>query len=193
MLTARGSVAGLRRRSKTATQHATRAGLCAGTAFDLPNTAFQETGLGDLVTDSYLAAANALPGPHADLAIEASGNIRVPLMKGKTGALAFSDVFNVVPLGLGPDKKPGYPLAAVYLTAKDIMNGLVLSTAAGYQPACDPSGLRAQLGPKRTDLWRTQAVSPDPSGTLNSVTLLCKSAKRFGPNTGSNPAGVAES
>jgi 2',3'-cyclic-nucleotide 2'-phosphodiesterase (5'-nucleotidase family) len=101
-----------------------------GTAFDLPNTPFQETALGDLVTDSYLAAANALPGPPAAIAIEASGNIRVPLLKGKTGRLAFSDVFNVVPLGLGPDKKPGYPLAAVYLTAKDIVSGLTLSTIA---------------------------------------------------------------
>jgi hypothetical protein len=61
-------------------------------------------------------------------------------MKGKTGALAFSDVFNVVPLGLGPDKKPGYPLAAVYLTAKDIMNGLVLSTAAA-DPASEQFGI----------------------------------------------------
>lgn len=101
------------------------------TAFDLPIPPFQETGLGDLVTDAYLAAANAVPGaPHSDVAIESSGNIRVPLLAGKTGALAFADLFNVVPLGIGFDAKPGYPLVAVYLDGVDLKHGLEIAAVA---------------------------------------------------------------
>ena len=122
-------------------------GPVGATGFDLPNTPFQETALGDLVTDAYLAAANAAPGaPHSDLAVEASGNIREPLLKGKTNALAFADVFNVAPLGIGPDQQPGYPLAAIYLTAKDIVSGLTLSSAAA-----DPAG--ATLGLHNNDYF----------------------------------------
>jgi 5'-nucleotidase / UDP-sugar diphosphatase len=117
-------------------------GPVAATGFDLPNTPFQETALGDLVTDAYLTAANAAPGaPPSDLAVEASGNIRESLLKGKTGALAFADVFNVAPLGIGPDQQPGYPLTAVYLNAKDIVSGLSLSAAAA-DPASAALGLR---------------------------------------------------
>jgi 5'-nucleotidase / UDP-sugar diphosphatase len=115
-------------------------GPVGGTAFDLPNPAFQESALGDLVTDSYLAAAAAASAA-GEVAIEVGGNIREPLLKGKTGALAFADVFNVQPLGLGPDKKPGYPLVAVYLTAKDYVSGLTLSAAAA-DPASAALGLR---------------------------------------------------
>lgn len=117
-------------------------GPVGATGFDLPNTPFQETALGDLVTDAYLAAANAAPGaPPSDIAVEASGNIREPLLKGKTNALAFADVFNVEPLGIGPDQQPGYPLTAIYLTAKDIVSGLSLSAAAA-DPASAALGLR---------------------------------------------------
>jgi 5'-nucleotidase len=110
------------------------------TGFDLLNTPFQETALGDLVTDAYLAAANAAGTPTA-MAVEASGNIRAPLKQGKTHALAFADVFNVEPLGIGPDQKPGYPLVAIYLTAKDIVSGLSLSAAAA-DPASSALGIR---------------------------------------------------
>jgi len=117
-------------------------GPVGATGFDLPNTPFQETALGDLVTDAYLAAANAAPGaPPSDIAVEASGNIRNSLLKGKTNALAFADVFNVEPLGIGPDQQPGYPLTAIYLTAKDIVSGLSLSAAAA-DPASSAIGLR---------------------------------------------------
>jgi 5'-nucleotidase len=117
-------------------------GPVGGSGFDLPNSSFQETALGDLVTDSFLAAANtATPLTPAALAVETSGTIRAPLLKGKTGALAFADVFNVEPLGIGPNQQPGYPLTAIYLTAKDIVSGLSLSAAAA-DPASAAMGLR---------------------------------------------------
>jgi 5'-nucleotidase / UDP-sugar diphosphatase len=115
-------------------------GPVGGSAFDLPNPAFQESGLGDLITDSFLAAA-AAAGVPGEIGVEVGGNIRSPLLKGKTGALAFADVFNVEPLGIGPDGKPGLPLVGVYLTAKDIVNGLTLSSAAA-DPASSAIGLR---------------------------------------------------
>jgi 5'-nucleotidase/UDP-sugar diphosphatase len=103
----------------------------AHTAFDLPIPPFQETSLGDLVTDAYLTAANSIPGaPTSDVAIESSGNIRVPVLAGKTGALTFADLFNVVPLGVGFDDKPGYPLVAIYLNGQDLKRGLEIVASA---------------------------------------------------------------
>ena len=44
----------------------------------------------------------------ADFAVEASGQIRADLLKGKTGQIWFSDLFRVTPLGIGPDQLPGH-------------------------------------------------------------------------------------
>ena len=65
------------------------------------------------------------------------------------------------------------------------------ATPAGWKPGGVIRARRANLGPKRTDFGRSQAFSPDPSGTLNFAGLLSKSTKRFGSTSVSNPAGVA--
>jgi 5'-nucleotidase len=99
-------------------------GVVGHTHFDLTNNVFVETPLGDLVTDAFRAAGQG------DIAVEASGNIREALLMGQTGNLSFADIFNVEPLGIGPDQVPGYPLVAVYLTGKDLKSGLEAAAAA---------------------------------------------------------------
>jgi 5'-nucleotidase/UDP-sugar diphosphatase len=105
----------------------------AQTAADLTLSPFTESGLGELVTDSMLAAAQALDPDPSDvpvIAVEVNGQIRAPLLKGKTGKLWFADVFQVTPLGIGPDLQPGAPLVTYYLHGKDLRAGLEISAGA---------------------------------------------------------------
>ena len=103
----------------------------AESTFDLPNMDFQETSVGNLITDAYLTVSRALsPMEPPDLAVEANGSIRASLLKGKTGQIWFADMYRVLPLGIGPDGNPGYPLVSYYLHGKDIRSGLELAAAA---------------------------------------------------------------
>lgn len=95
--------------------------VIAETTFDLTFPDFSETLLGNLITDAYLKVYNTLnPTAPADAAVEAGGVIRDPLMKGKTGALWLADIYRALPLGVGPDQKPGTPLVTFYLNGKDL-------------------------------------------------------------------------
>jgi 5'-nucleotidase/UDP-sugar diphosphatase len=105
----------------------------AETSVDLTLTPFAESGLGELVTDSMLAAAQALDPDPTDvpvIAVEVNGQIRAPLLKGKTGKLWLADAFQVTPLGIGPDRLPGAPLVTYYLNGKDLRAGLEISAGA---------------------------------------------------------------
>ena len=96
-------------------------------AFDLSFPAFQETILGNMITDAYRAVLTAAyPLEPVAVAIESGGVIRDAVLKGSTGKLWFADVYRALPLGLGGDKKPGYPLVTFYLTGKELKNGMEL-------------------------------------------------------------------
>ena len=85
----------------------------AQTSFDVL-TGSGETALGDLVTDAYRTVTAALfPTDPPVIGIDAAGGLRANIAKGKTGAIAFADAFNVIPLGIGPDTLPGLPAGDV--------------------------------------------------------------------------------
>lgn len=113
----------------------TYAGVVAQTPSPVEDIQFQESPLGDLVTDSYLTTVQALQAaeglPQAEVAIEVGGNIRTSL-KGDSanGLVTFADLFRVVPLGIAEDQVPGYPLVTFYLTGREIKSGLEISAAA---------------------------------------------------------------
>ena len=95
--------------------------VIAETSFDLLTPAYKETTLGNMVTDAYIAIVSKLqPNAPPVIALETPGVIRDPMMKGKTGKLWFADFYRVLPLGIGMDGKPGYPLVAFYLHGRDL-------------------------------------------------------------------------
>jgi 5'-nucleotidase len=102
------------------------------TSADIGAAPYVETGIGDLVADAYLAVTKSLqPTAPPVIAIDASGDIRDDIKKGKTGQQWLADLFRVQPLGIGPtDHKPGYPLVTFYVNGKDIVAGLELSAGA---------------------------------------------------------------
>lgn len=106
------------------------------TGFSLETAPFQETGLGNLTADAIRTIANLLtleavqsapettdPSPFS-VGIVPSGSIRDGLYPGRTGIITFSDIYNVLPLGISPDPEqlPGYPLISIYVTAPEIRN-----------------------------------------------------------------------
>ncbi|HEX2656862.1 MAG TPA: 5'-nucleotidase, partial [Polyangia bacterium] len=90
---------------------------------------------GNLVTDAYRNIAAALqPTDPPALAVEANGQLRSPIAKGKTGDVWFADLFRVLPIGIGPNQVPGFPLVTFYLNAKDLQSGLELGAAPELVP-----------------------------------------------------------
>jgi 5'-nucleotidase len=104
------------------------------TGFSVPGLKpFVETNLLNLVTDAELAGAiAALPGEPPTIAVEAAGQVRADLEQGKTGALAFADVYRVLPLGASPfDGSPGYPLAHYYVNLVELKAALEMAADLG--------------------------------------------------------------
>jgi len=74
----------------------------------------------DLLADAFMEAVKAAEGDAYEpvaLAVVPSGVIRGSLPKGD---VTTSDAFNILSLGIGPDRIPGYPLVSVYLTGREL-------------------------------------------------------------------------
>jgi 2',3'-cyclic-nucleotide 2'-phosphodiesterase (5'-nucleotidase family) len=126
--------------------------VIAETSFDLPRAAFKEFGLGNLITDAYLATTKALQ-PADDqpvIAVEANGSIRTHVLKGKTGAVLFADLYRVTPLGIGPDGQPNYPLVTYYLSGRDLKSGLEVAAGAN-SPALNDDAYFMQFAGMEVD------------------------------------------
>ncbi len=130
---------------------------------DVAISGCSESGLGDLITDSFRHEINTIdPSNPVDFAFESQGVIRDSLLAGTTGQQAFSDFFRVLPLGFGTDDVPGYALVDFWVTAKEI--GDVCEVTASISPlyGCDYfieiSGLRCNLDMSRSLFNRTIGV-----------------------------------
>lgn len=98
-----------------------------------------EEPLANLITDAYIYAVKIAEGKNYEpvaVAVVPSGTIRGSFVKGN---ITVADVFAVSSLGIGPDKKSGYPLISVYLTGKE------LKTACEVDASVAPIMTSAQL------------------------------------------------
>jgi 2',3'-cyclic-nucleotide 2'-phosphodiesterase (5'-nucleotidase family) len=133
------------------------------TTFDVVGLAPGETNGLNLDTDAILALARALGGP-TTVALQASGSIRGDLPRGKTGQLAFADVFRVVPLGVDPaDGTPGYPLVRFHLLAAELRGALELTLGLAMSDGdfyVSPAGLAIAY-----DATRTPFSTRNPTGS----------------------------
>ncbi len=108
------------------------------TTFALEKSSFQVTGIGSLAADSLRAVANALSPLNGsvpfDIGVVASGVIRDDIYPGKTGIVTFSDVYNMLPLGISPydPSVPGYPLMSVYASGEDVYT--ICEVALSFAP-----------------------------------------------------------
>lgn len=83
--------------------------------------------IGNLVSDAMRIATQS------DIALTASGSIRDEIYLGTKGIQRVSDLFRVVPLGVGVhNQEPGYDLMKVWVTGKEIKN-VIEVMLLGYQ------------------------------------------------------------
>lgn len=92
--------------------------------------------LGPLIADALYYYVNTESGESTDVTLIAAGVIRDKFRPGNKGVQTVSDVFRIVSLGEGEDGIPGYPLAKVYLTGRELKNVIELLLVA---PKMKPS------------------------------------------------------
>jgi 5'-nucleotidase len=164
--------------------------VLAEVAFDIVQPELVESPLGNLVTDAILAAVNQLPGdaPKAAAAFEANGVIRDAILAGKAKAITVADAFRVLPLGIGPDQVPGYPIVTFYVKAKELKNACEAAVAipqmmgddyflqfAGLKFTYDPAGPLFNVV-KAIYLKEGNAYSATPLDTSDANTQLYRVA-----------------
>jgi len=141
--------------------------IVAETAYDMPSPAYRQTrltenGIGNMIADAFRFAVQQAEGKnyrHVDIALTTDGQIRDTFPAGK---ISVAEVFKVLPLGLGMDDRPGYPLLSVYLTGKEIKSMLeVQPTIAPLKPDAymQVSGVRFSWNPRRIPFDRVVAIA----------------------------------
>jgi 5'-nucleotidase len=153
------------------------AAMLAKTPGDVPNIG-SETAIGDLVTDAYRTVVSSLtPTEPALVAIDASGTIRAPMLKGKTGNIIFADAFRVLPLGIGPDGKPGYPLVSFFLNGADLRAGMEFGAAPDATGTGDTvlqtSGLEVHLDKTKPPFQRVTSIKVGTTTVGLTDTATC--------------------
>lgn len=132
-----------------------------------------EQPLANLISDAYIAAVKQAEGADyrtVDAAIVPNGTIRASLVK---GSITVSDAFNVSSLGIGPDKKSGYPLISVYLTGRELKTACeVDASITPLMPAAQLyiSGMTYTFNPHRLIFNKvTDAALLRPDGTREEI------------------------
>lgn len=101
--------------------------------------------LGPLISDAILYYVNNFSPVKTDVTLIAAGMIRDKIRVGNKGVQTVTDIFRVVSLGEGDDDIPGYPLAQVYLTPREIKSIVeLLLVAPKMKPSyfCYYSGIK---------------------------------------------------
>lgn len=124
----------------------------------LPPYGTGESGLGNLAADAVLAVSDNLKaandGAAYDFSVVAGGVIRDSIYPGKTNAITFTDIYNVLPLGISPDTNqpvPGYPLISFYVYGDDLRTiceaGLTIGPSMGSDYYLNLGGLNVAYNP----------------------------------------------
>ncbi|MGD0783752.1 MAG: bifunctional UDP-sugar hydrolase/5'-nucleotidase, partial [Candidatus Aminicenantales bacterium] len=121
-----------------------------------------ETGLGDLITDSFREAVRKAEGPAYDpiaLVVEPSGSIRDTILP---GPVTVESAFRVLSLGWDDSQGPGYPLVALYLRGREIRRLIEVSPSIGPRKSgayLQFSGVHFRSNPHRMLFERAYDVS----------------------------------
>ena len=118
-----------------------------------------ESNLGPLVADAIHDYVNSETRAGSDISMVAAGVIRDKI---EPGMQTIQDIFRVMSLGSGEDEVPGYPLARVYVNAKELKRILEIllvaykSTPSNY---CYYSGIQVLYDPGKGLLRKINSIS----------------------------------
>ncbi len=141
-----------------------------------------ESNLGPLVADALHWHINQTIDN--DLTLAVAGLIRDEIRVGATGHQLVNDLFRIVPLGSGVyDQSPGYSMAQVYLTAKEIKNvleAMLLAPKISTGNYAYWSGVRYKYNPRRILLDQVYEVSlGDPENGYETIDLSNKNKQLY--------------
>ncbi len=140
-----------------------------------------ETNLGDLVTDGMRFAIDSYQsGDSVDFTFQPTGFIRGDI---ETEIIKISDAFRIIPLGIGPDMEPGYPLVSFYLNAQEIKKVLEISVyialSRGREYLLQVSGLRFWYNPLQPMFRKVTKIEKWDSITGYYISLDTSNIKTF--------------
>jgi 5'-nucleotidase / UDP-sugar diphosphatase len=118
----------------------------------------QASNLGPLVADAIHDYVNLNSSSGSDISIVAAGVIREKITRGEQWV---ADIFRVMSLGTGKDELPGYPLARVYVTGRELKNILEILLVAWKSSPSNfiyYSGLNVSYNPDKGLLRKVVAV-----------------------------------
>jgi 5'-nucleotidase/UDP-sugar diphosphatase len=139
------------------------------TAFPLvcnEDTLLENSNLGPLISDAIYSYLNTNTPRGVDVSLFAAGMVRDNILPGKTGKQSVADIYRVAPLGSGKDSVPGYPLARVYVTGKElkgIMEILYMAPAGNKDNYIYFGGLRATYDPHKGLLRKITSIETGDS------------------------------
>jgi len=126
--------------------------------FDI-NGDLKASNLGPLVADAIHYYVNKHSDEGCDVSMVAAGVIRDKFVP---GVLTAPDIFSVMSLGTGSDNIPGYPLARLYVTGKELKSILeILQVAYKSTPDnyCYYSGLKVEYNPGKGLLKKISRIN----------------------------------
>lgn len=124
--------------------------------------------LGPFIADALYAYYETL-GERVDFTLVVAGLLRDEILPGENGAQCVSDLYRVLPLGRGLVNKntPGYSIAKIYLTGREIKNLLeIMQIAPKLSTTNKPyfSGIRYHINRLRAPLdqvYQVEIASPE--------------------------------
>ncbi len=125
-----------------------------------------DSNIGRMIADAIYGYVNSLDPEGTDIAMVAAGVIRDNIVP---GFQTVPDIFRVMSMGMGGDGVPGYPIAKVYFTGrelKNVMETVLFSSSSTPENYCFYSGLRADIDPDKgpfRKISRIDIIRPDGS------------------------------
>ena len=140
----------------------------------------KNSNLGPLVADAIHSYINNHSKSGTNVSMVAVGVIRDKIVPGFQTA---PDIFRIMSMGQGNDAVPGYQLARVYVTGKELKSTLeILQVAYKSTPAyyCYYSGLRAEFDPEKGMLRKIKKIDIiSPQGAVKQVNFSRKEKELY--------------
>jgi 5'-nucleotidase len=141
---------------------------------------FMASNLGPLIADAIHTYVNNHNSKGTDISMVAAGVLRDRIPKGK---LTAPDIFRVMSLGSGKDNVPGYALARMYITGKELKSVLeILQIAYKSSPDnyCYYSGFRVRYNPEKGLFRKIKKIDiVQKDGSLADVDFSKKNQKLY--------------
>jgi len=140
----------------------------------------KNSNLGPLVADAIYSYVNNHSESGADISIVAVGVIRDMIVP---GFQTVPDIFNIMSMGQGNDGIPGYPLARVYVTGRELKSILeILQVAYKSTPGyyCYYSGMKVDFDPEKGMLRKINKIDIiSPGGDVQGVNFSRKGKELY--------------